>query len=93
MPVKVKADKLTSRHNQLTHSDNLKVLSHVQRQDGEWIINTIMVEGHDTPFRYKRKTKYKNIQGQRVNMTYYRETDTIAGLDFEFMKVVRIKVS
>lgn len=93
MPVKVKADKLTTRHDQLTHSENLKVLSHVQRQDGEWIVNTILVEGHDTPFRYRRKTKYKNIKGQRVNLTYYRETEVIAGLEFEFMKVVRIKVS
>ena len=93
MPVKIKADKLTGKHDQLTHSENLKVLSHVQRPDGEWLINTIMIDGYDTPFRFRRKSRYKNIKGQRVNLTYYRETETIAGLEFEFMKVVRIKVS
>lgn len=87
------ADKLLRRHQQLTHSQMLKVTSHVQRRDGEWIINTLMVEGHEVPFRFRRKQPYKNLQGQRVNLTYYPVTEQIGGLDFEIMKVVRIKIA
>jgi hypothetical protein len=71
----------------------LKVTSHVQREDGEWIINTVMVEGYDVPFKYKRRKQYRNLQGQRVNMTYYPATENVAGMEFEVMNVVRIKVS
>jgi len=87
------AKKLTAKHQQLTHTEMMKVTSHVQRQTGEWIINTLMVEGYDVPFKFKRKTAYKNIKGQRVNLTYYPMMQTVAGIDFEVMKVVRIKVS
>jgi len=87
------AKKLTDKHQKLTHTEMMKVTSHVQRQSGEWIINTLMIEGCEVPFRFKRKTAYKNIKGQRVNLTYYPVTETVAGLDFEVMKVVRIKVS
>ena len=52
-----------------------------------------MIEGCDAPFRYKRKKKYRNLEGQRVNMTYYHSSEAIAGIDFEFMKVVRIKIA
>ena len=93
MSVKVKAGDLTAKHQQLTHSELVKVVSHVQRNSGEWIINTIMIEGCDVPFRFSRKTAYKNINGQRVNLTYYPVTEKVAGMDFEYMKVVRIKVS
>ena len=86
-------DKLTKKHQELVHSDMLKVTSHVQRNSGDWIINTIMVEGCEAPFRYKRKKAYKNITGQRVNLTYYPDTETVAGLEFEVMKVVRIKIA
>ena len=53
--MKPEPEKLLEKHNQLVHSDMLKVTSHVQRNDGDWILNTIMVEGYDVPFRYKRK--------------------------------------
>jgi len=86
-------DKLTKKHKELVHSDMLKVISHVQRNSGDWIINTIMVEGCEAPFRYKRKRAYKNITGQRVNLTYYPDVETVAGLEFEIMSVVRIKIS
>jgi len=86
-------EKLIKKHQKLTHSDMLKVVSHVQRNEGDWIINTIMVEDCDVPFCYKRKSKYKNIKGQRVNLTYYSDVKTIAGLEFEVMNVVRIKIS
>jgi hypothetical protein len=52
-----------------------------------------MIEGCDVPFKYKRKKLYKNIQGQRVNLTYYPATESIAGIEMEVMKVVRIKVA
>ena len=71
----------------------LKVVSHVQRDTGEWIVNTIMVEGYDVPFKYKRKRQYKNLKGQRVNLTYYPDTELVAGFEQEVMHVVRIKVS
>jgi len=80
-------------HDKLVQSDLLKVASHVQRDDGDWIINTIAVEGHDVAFKYKRKKLYKNITGARVNMTYYPDIEIIAGMEFEIMNVVRIRVS
>lgn len=86
-------DKLIRRHSQLVHSDMMKVATHVQRAEGEWIVNTLTLEGHDIPFVYKRQKSYKDLTGQRVNLTYYPITQTIAGMDFEAMKVVRIKVS
>lgn len=70
-----------------------KVTSHVQRDKDNWVVNTVMIEGCDVPFKYSRKKRYKNLQGQRVNLTYYPSTDTVAGIEFEFMKVVRIKIA
>ena len=86
-------DKLLKKHQELTHTDMAKVVSHVQREKGDWILNTIMIEGCDAPFRYKRKKQYRNLNGQRVNLTYYHSSESIAGMDFEFMKVVRIKIA
>lgn len=86
-------NKFLSRHPDLVHSEDQKVTSHVQRKDGEWVVNTIMIEGHDVPFRYKRKKRYKNLEGNRVNMTYYPNTESLAGVDFEVMNVVRIAVA
>lgn len=87
------AKKLVKNHAKLTHSEILKVTSHVQRESGDWIINTLMLDDISVPFKYKRKKHYKSLQGQRVNITYYPETEVIAGFDIEIMKVVRIKVS
>ncbi|MDF1690073.1 MAG: hypothetical protein P1U35_10730 [Cycloclasticus sp.] len=50
-----------------------------------------MVEDCNVPFKFKRKSKYQNLKGARVNMTYYPTQETVAGLDLEIMKVVRIK--
>ncbi len=84
-------DKLLKRHQDLTHSENVKVISHVQREEGEWIRHTIMIENVDVPFVYKRTKRYQSLTGARVNMTYYRIVESVAGMDFEQMKVVRIK--
>lgn len=91
--MKSEPEKLLKKHHQLNHTDMSKVSSHVQRDKDNWVLNTIMIEGCDTPFKYKRKKHYKNLNGQRVNMTYYRSTENIAGIEFEFMKVVRIKIA
>lgn len=81
------------KHPDLVHSEDVKVTSHVQRKDGEWIINTIMIEGCEVPFRYKRKKQHKNLEGARVNITYYPYIESLAGIDFEVMNVVRITVA
>jgi hypothetical protein len=83
--------KLVSKNKNLTHSELLKVMSHVQREEGEWILHSLMVEGCDVPFKFKRKDNYQSLKGARVNMTYYSEQETVAGINFEVMKVVRIK--
>jgi len=85
--------KLLKTHDQLNQLDNVKVQSHVQRATDDWVINTIMLEGYDVPFKYKRKTAYKNLKGARVNLTFYPETESVAGVNFEVMKVVRVRRS
>lgn len=91
--MKTSPEKLVKKHQQLTHSEMMKVTSHVQRNDGDWIINTLMIEGCEVPFKYKRKKPYKNLKGQRINLTYYPGTDIVAGMEFDVMNVVRIKIS
>jgi hypothetical protein len=91
--IKSDAKKLVEKHQNLNHTTDKKVASHVQRTDGDWIINTLMLEGYDTPFQFKRKKAYQNLQGSRVNLTYYPRSQKIAGMDFEVMKVVRIRIS
>lgn len=86
-------ERMLKKHAKLIHTDHAKVRSHVQRQDGDWILNTIMLEGVDVPFRYRRKTQYKSLVGARVNLTYYPDSFTVAGIEMEAMKVVRIKRS
>ena len=84
-------DKLLSRHEKLVHSERRKVTSHVQRELGDWFLNTILIEDQDVPFRYKRKKKYKSLVGASVNLTYYPTQETVGGIDIEVMKVVRIR--
>jgi len=91
--MKSPVDKLLKAHEKLTHSDMMKVESHVQRESGEWVLNTLILEGHSVPFKYKRKKRYKNLKGQRVNLTYYHSLEDIAGIEMEVMNVVRIKAS
>jgi len=86
-------EKLLKKHEKLVHSDMVKVTSHVQREKGEWFLNSLMIEGCEVPFKYKRTKKYKNLQGQRVNLTYYASTESVAGMVFEVMNVVRIRVA
>lgn len=84
---------LLKKNEKLIHSDAVKVLSHVQRPKDEWVLHTLMLEGCDVPFRFKRQTKYMSLKGCRVNLTYYADTELVAGMPIEVMKVVRIKRS
>jgi len=90
---KLPVDKLLKNHPNLTHSTEVKVTSHIQRQSGEWILNTVMLDGVEVPFKYKRKQRYKELTGQRVNLTYYPATESVAGFEIEIMNVVRIRVA
>lgn len=85
--------KLLKKHQKLNQLDMAKVLSHVQRESDDWVLNTIMLEGHDVPFKYSRKQRYKSLKGARVNLTFYPETQLVAGIEVEVMKVVRIRRS
>jgi hypothetical protein len=86
-------DSMLERHGELVQSDKMRVVSHVQRDQGEWILNTLMLEGYEVPFRYKRKKQYRSLVGARVNLTYYPSTVQVAGMAMETMQVVRIKRS
>lgn len=86
-------NKLLKKHQQLNQLDMVQVVSHVQRDKDDWVLNTIMLDGYDVPFRYRRRTLYKSLKGARVNLTYYPETRSIGGVDFEMMNVVRIRRS
>ncbi len=91
--MKSEPEKLLKKHAKLVHSEMQKVTSHVQRNAGDWIVNTVMVEGCDAPFKFKRQREYKNLKGARVNLTYYPDIEIVAGIEFEVMNVVRIKIA
>ncbi|MGF1736276.1 hypothetical protein [Photobacterium satsumensis] len=91
--MKSDVDKLLDQHGKLIHSEDKKVTSHTQREAGDWVMHSLMLEGYDVPFKFKRKKKYQSLVGAKVNLTYYPATECVAGLSFEIMKVVRIKRS
>lgn len=91
--MKSPSQKLLNKHPKLVHSENITVESHVQRENDDWIINTIMLHGMDVPFKYKRKNLYKSLEKNKVNITYYPSTELVAGFEMEIMNVVRIKAN
>ena len=91
--MKTEPEKLLQKYTKLVHTDNMKVISHVQRAVEDWVINTVMVKGCEVPFRYKRKQFYRDLKGACVNLTYYPTVEYIAGIELEVMKVVRIKIA
>lgn len=91
--IKSDASKLLKKNQQLNHLEDKKVVSHKERLSGEWFINALMLDGYDVPFKYKRRKQYKSLVGARVNLTYYPVTEKVAGLPFETMKVVRVRVA
>jgi hypothetical protein len=84
---------LLKTHEKLVHSENITVISHVQREQDEWFINTLMIKDCDTPFKYKRRKAYKSLTKNQVNMTYYMSVEVIAGLEMEVMNIVRIRIA
>ncbi|MCW8329724.1 hypothetical protein MD588_12980 [Photobacterium sp. SDRW27] len=90
--MKSPVDSLLNNHEKLIHSEGVKVTSHTQRDDGDWVLHTLMIEACDVPFKFKRKKRYKSLKGAKVNMTYYPGIETVAGFEIEVMKVVRIKL-
>jgi hypothetical protein len=91
--VKSETEKLLEKYPRLNQLDMAKVVSHVQRQSHGWVLNTLMLEGYDVPFRYRRKKLYRSLKGARINLTYYPQSEQVAGMDVEVMKVVRLKRS
>jgi|TARA_B110000091_G_scaffold37321_1_gene40161 hypothetical protein len=91
--MKSTTDKLLKQHDKLVHTEQIKVVSHVQRVNDDWFLNTLMLDGVDVPFKYKRKKQYKTLQGQQVNIVYYPQTELIAGFEIEIMNVVRVKLA
>lgn len=91
--MKSESEKLINKHKELIHTDNLNVISHVQREEDDWFINTLMFENIDVPFKYKRKQLYKSLINNRVNVTYYVNKEEVAGFAIEVMNIVRIKIS
>ncbi|MEZ8095736.1 hypothetical protein ACED51_16685 [Photobacterium swingsii] len=89
--MKSPVDKLLTKHENLIHSDGKKVLSHTQRDDGEWVLHTLMIEDCDAPFKFRRAKRYRTLKGQQVNLTYYPDSEKVAGFEIEVMRVVRIK--
>ena len=87
-PANKEAKQLIEQHKKLVHTDNIKVVSHVQRESDDWFVNTIMLENINVPFKYKRKKLYKSLKGHRVNITYYPDNETIASFDIEIMRIV-----
>lgn len=85
--------KKSTLHPNLIQSKEMKVASHVQREKEEWIINTLMIEGYDVPFKYRRKKRYQDLKGARVNLSYYPDTETVAGFEMEVMAVVSIRIA
>lgn len=85
--------KFLAENDNLIHATMQKISSHVQRRKGEWVFNTVLIEGYEVPFKYKRQKDYKSLQGASVDMIYYPDKETIAGMEFEYMKVVKINIS
>ncbi len=88
-------EKLLKKNAQLNQLDLVKVVSHVQRQldEEDWVLNTLMLEGYDVPFQYRRKKMYRSLQAAPVNVTYYADAELVGGLEIEVMRVVRIRKS
>jgi len=91
--MKSDVNKLLKKNAQLNQLDAVKVSSHVQREKGDWFINTLMIDGHAVAFKYNRKKPYKSLEGASVNLTYYADVEQVAGIEVEYMKVVRIRRS
>jgi hypothetical protein len=50
-----------------------------------------MLKDYDVPFKYWRNKQYKSLEGAPVNLTYSSQTEEVAGMEFDVMKVIRIR--
>ncbi len=89
--MKSPVDSTLQKHQELVHCALMQVNSHVQRFNGECVLNTLMMDGYDCPFKYCRDYKYQNLEGKQVELSYYPAIELIAGLEVDIMKVVQIK--
>ena len=60
------AQKLVKKHDKLVHSENMKVTSHVQRECDDWVINTLMLDKLDVPFKYSENNCIKHYKGKEL---------------------------
>jgi len=44
-------------------------------------------------FMYKRKMNYRDLHAVVVRVTFYPQIEQVAGMVFEYIEVVRIRVS
>ncbi|GGY92210.1 MULTISPECIES: hypothetical protein [Shewanella] len=84
---------LSQEHPALIHTEHCTVLSHTQRDQGEWVQHTLMLKNYETPFRFRRPKKYRSLKGAQVTLDYYPQTTLVAGFEVETMRVVRIRRS
>lgn len=89
--MKTDAKTLLKKNPKLNHLEAVKVESHVQRPKDGGYLNTLMLKGYEVPFKYWRNEQYRSLKGAPVNVTYYPETESVAGMDIEIMKVVRVR--
>lgn len=89
--MKTNVKRMLETHKELVHSEDVKITSHIQREIDDWVQHTIMIENCDVPFKFKRPKKFRTLKGNLVNLTYYPDTEYVAGFEVEIMKVVRIK--
>ncbi|GGB63172.1 hypothetical protein K8B83_12080 [Shewanella inventionis] len=82
---------LLKKHANLVQTEGVTVISHTQREIGDWVLQTLMIENCDVPFKYKRPKRFKSLQGQKVNLIYYPSKEVIAGFEIEIMQVVRVR--
>jgi hypothetical protein len=90
--MKSSVETMLQKQCQLIHCELMEVTSHVQRFNGECMLNTLMIDGYDCPFKYCRKNKYQNLKGKQVDLSCYPSIEVIAGFEIDIMKVVHIKV-
>jgi len=82
---------LLKRHGDLVQTEGVTVVSHIQRQVGEWVVQTLMIKDCDVPFKYKRPQRFKSLLDHKVNLIYYPAKEIVAGFEIEIMQVVRVR--
>lgn len=61
-PANKEAKQLIEQHQKLVHTDNIKVISHVQRELDDWFVNTLMLENIEVPLNINEKSYTKALK-------------------------------